>query len=239
MILISAEWKYSTLTSGGFVMLKKIIILSALIIIWAGILQAQTEEPAITGKGLKLGFGISNLKTNYDVIEPLIDFKIGFHGGAFLTYQLSPKISIQPELLFAVKGTNQGGILNLLDWASNYIEFPILVKYNFPTGRAVKPILYAGPSFSYLTSSEFKVIFVDVFDVTEGMKRFDFGLVFGAGLDYKKITFDMRYTLGFANIIDSDKINAITEAEPDDLYYMTDDPEIKNSFISFMLGFKF
>ena len=74
-----------------------------------------------------------------------------------MNYRLSPAVSIQPELLIAVKGTNQGGLISFLDWSFNYIELPVLVKYKFATKRKLQPSFYAGPSLSYLISSDFYI----------------------------------------------------------------------------------
>lgn len=200
---------------------------------------AQSTSTGIESKGLKLGFGFSYMSTSYDELAELFEYKAGFQGGGFLSYRMSPRFSLQPELLIVVKGTKQGGFLSLFDWASNYIEVPVLVKYHLADQSRFKPVFYAGPSFSYLLSSEIDILFFEPFDVTDGMHRLDLGLVLGAGLALKRLTFDVRYTFGMTNVIDSDYFNKLTEAEPDDFYYMTSDPDVKNGFLSFMLGFTF
>ena len=220
-------------------MIQKSCIVIAVIVLCAGSIFCQDFERSITGKGLKIGPGYNMLSTTYDELEPYFDTKIGSHGGAFLTYQMSPTFSIQPEFMFSVKGASTGGLFTVFNWSLNYIEIPVLFKYHLSDKKAVKPAIYAGPSWSYLTSSELKVIFVDPIDVTEGMKRTDIGFIFGGGFDYKHFVFDIRYTIGVTNIIDGDAINVITDADVNDFYYFTNDQEVKNSFLSIMLGIKF
>jgi len=60
--------------------------------------------------------------------------------------------------------------------------------------------------------------------------------VFGGGIDYKRVTLDVRYTLGLANTIDADKVNSISGEEPGDNLYLEGDPSVKNRNLSFMIG---
>ena len=164
-------------------MITKTIIMTFIVLLCVGTTYAQDIDTVkgINSKGLKIGFGSSMMNAGYEELETFFDYKIGFHGGAFLTYQVNPKFSIQPELLLSVKGTNQGGIISLLDWSISYLEIPLLVKYNFVNKKKLKPFLYVGPSISYMLSSEFEIIFADPFDVTDFMNKIDFGVVFGEG----------------------------------------------------------
>ena len=220
--------------------MRKLTIVSIAILFIAGNALAQQPVKGISSKGIKLGLGSSIMSTEYEALNTLFEFKIGFHGGAFLTYDLSPQLSIQPELLVSEKGTNSGGILQLLNWSSNYVEVPVLLKYNLTSGSSNKPTVYAGPSISYLISSDLKIIFIDPIDVTEFMNRVDLGFAIGSSLDISRFTLEARYTFGFGTVIDAaDKVNALTGADPDDVYYFPEDPTVKNRFLSFMLGYKF
>jgi hypothetical protein len=91
---------------------------------------------------------------------------------------------------------------------------------------------------SVLLSSKMHALSYE-YDVTDGMKTLDYSLVFGGGIDYKHFCFDVRYTLGLANIVDAAKVNEITGAESGDFYYLEGDPSIKNTNISFMFGIRF
>jgi len=220
--------------------MRRLTIVSIAILIIAGSALAQQPVKGISSKGIKLGLGSSMISTEYEALKALFEFKIGFHGGAFLTYDLTPELSIQPELLLSIKGTTTGGIFQLLNWSSNYVEVPVLLKYNLTSESSNKPTIYAGPSISYLMSSELKIIFIDPIDVTEFMNRIDFGFAVGSSFDVKRFTFEARYTFGFGTVIDAaDKVNAMTGADLFDPYYFPEDPTVKNRFLSFMAGYKF
>ncbi len=220
--------------------MRNLIIVLLSILIIAGSAFAQQPDRGISAKGIKLGFGSSMMTTDYESLKSLFEFKIGFHGGVFLTYNFSPKFSIQPELLLSVKGTKDGTIISLLNWSMNYIEIPILIKYNLAAGSGAKPTLYAGPSLSLLTSSELKIIFVDAIDVTDYLKKMDLGFAVGASIDIKRFSFETRYTFGFGTVFDAaEKVNELTKADPTKSYYFPEDPTVKNRFLSFMIGFRF
>jgi hypothetical protein len=54
-----------------------------------------------------------------------------------------------------------------------------------------------------------------------GLKRLDYGLLFGAGMEYKSFQFEVSYALGLANI------SAITE----------DNISVKNTVLSISVGY--
>ena len=80
-------------------MFQKLTIIIAVIILCSSMVLGQEFQKSITGKGFKIGPGFSEINTSYDEIEKYFETKIGSHFGAFLTYQITSKLSIQPELL--------------------------------------------------------------------------------------------------------------------------------------------
>jgi hypothetical protein len=215
--------------------MKRVLLVVGIILSLCVAASAQGPSAGIIGKGLKLGFDVSNISTDYKDLNEFLDSRIGVTGGAFLTYGINRQFAVQPEILYVTKGVEKNLILVSAHWSMDYLEVPVLLKFNIvPDGR-VQPNLFAGPALDILLSSELGVAGYN-FDVKDGMKSTDFGLVFGGGFDCRRITFDLRYTLGLANTIDAKKVNAVTEAEPDDWYYLEGDPSVKNTNFSFMFG---
>lgn len=215
--------------------MRHLILIVGTILLLCAAVNAQEWTSGITGKGLKLGFDISSINTDYDELDKFLDSRVGFSGGVYLTYAFARQFAVQPEILYVNKGAEKDLFIFSAHWSIDYVEVPVLLKCDLvPKGQA-HPNLFAGPAMSILVSSEVGGLGVS-YDVTDGMKSVDFGLVFGGGVDYKRITFDIRYTLGLANTVDVAKVNAITGAEPDDFYYLIGDPSVKNTNISFMVG---
>jgi opacity protein-like surface antigen len=231
--------------------MKKLVITLGLVLVFAMSASAQdaTEGVGITAKGFKVGFNMSNVSVpesdlaDYvlEIIEDSTGISVGsnetltgYTFGVFLTYNLTPTFAIQPELLYTSKGfsipiTAMDIITLDLDFRMTYLEIPVLAKLQFGSG-STKPFLLAGPAISLLMSSDMELLgqSVDIKDLT---KSTDLGFVFGGGVVFPvgngKVTLDGRYTLGLSNIVDL----------PIDIPLV--DVDIKNTNLSFMLGYAF
>ena len=156
--------------------------------------------------------------------------KIGFVGGGFVTLGLGDLFAIQPEILYTQKGYRwESDFLGATYEATGmlyYIEIPMLSKIMIPVTGNVKPNLFIGPYFGVNLIAKKKIESSEPpyeYDIANS-KDSEFGMVFGAGLDYiltkRKIGFEGRYTLGLT-----------TSSEIWD--------DARNSVISFMLGYSF
>nr|MBN2277654.1 PorT family protein [candidate division Zixibacteria bacterium] len=219
--------------------MRKLLLLVGIIMILCISASAQQTTAGITGKGIKLGIGFAGINTDYDELDEFLDSRVGFTGGAFMTYSLNRQFAVQPEILYVSKGAEKDLFFVSAEWSIDYLELPVLLKYDLVPDGKVNPNLFIGPAFALLLSSELRASSYSV-DVTDVMKSMDVGLVFGGGIEYKRITFDVRYTLGLMGTVDAaDEWNELTEAEPGDYYYLESDPSVKNTNLSFMIGVKF
>jgi len=218
--------------------MKNLIPLVGIILLLCVAANAQQATTGVTGKGFKLGFDIAKISTESKELNDFLDSRSGFIGGAYLTYSLNRQFAVQPEILYVSKGAEKDIFIFGAEWIIDYLEVPVLLKFNIaPEGR-VRPNLFVGPAMSVLLSSKFHII-NEEYDVKDGMKSMDVSLVFGGGVDYKRVIFDVRYTLGLVNTIDAAKVNALTGAEPGNRYYLEGDPSVKNTNLSFMVGVRF
>lgn len=177
--------------------MKRSILISFLIVValMASSIMAQDAAPRSMKYGLKAGLGMANLTGDIEGNAT----KMGFGFGLFLTYQASPTIAVQPELLYVMKGTKDDETDAKLK--IDYIEVPVLFKYMIPTQGKIAPNFFAGPFIGFKASA--KVEDVDA----EGIKSTDFGVTFGGGIDIASgatgvFTIDARYDLGLSNIND-------------------------------------
>lgn len=206
--------------------MKKLVLLTLVFVCLTLSAFAQGEATkGITAKGFKVGVTMANLTGDFkEFFEVDAKMKIGFAAGGFLTYSFSPTFAIQPEVLYCMKGakadTDEGEKIKL-----DYIVVPILLKYSFPTEGKVAPSLFAGPEVGFLMSAK-----AEDEDIKDDLKSIDFGIAFGAGVDFAmetgKIMLDARYTLGMTNLPDFE------EDEESDL-------SIKNATIMVTLGYGF
>jgi hypothetical protein len=218
--------------------MRNLVLLVGIILLLCVAASAQRPTVGVTGMGFKLGLGFAGISTDYNELNDILDSRTGFTGGAFLTYSFTRQFAVQPEILYVSKGAEKDFFFVTPYWSIDYLEVPVLLKCDIVPAGPVHPNLFVGPALSVLLSS--KVGYSDVsYDVSDGMKSMDFSFVFGGGVDYKRITFDIRYTLGLTNTIDAKKINDLTGAQSGDYFYLEGDPSVKNTNLSFMVGVRF
>lgn len=218
--------------------------------------QAEERTPGIAGKGIKLGGAWASLNTNDSVIES--GTSGGFTAGLYFTYSLSPKLAVQPELLYVAKGSANANFLYSTGFDCGYLEVPVLLKYNLSDKGRLKPSLFMGPAVSTLLSAELfsHGFFTNhEYDVKDGMKTLDLSIIVGGELELRsaravKFLVDVRYSLGLMNAIDPTKWNAgrrvVDEGDFGPIHWvdydrplLAEDTNAKNRVLSFMIGIRF
>jgi len=210
------------------------------IIILVLVLTFAFSSPVFSSGSVNFGIkaGLNLAKWVGDDSEMLVEdgssdkkFRTGFSGGVLLCYQTSEMFALQPEMIYTMKGSKYEGTEMGMSYDATftveYLEIPVLAKIIISTGET-KPYLLAGPALGVLLSSkgEVEVGGISVSDELEDVKSIDFGLILGAGINIDlgtgTLLFDARYNLGLTSIDDS-----------------ADDGDIKNSVISFNVGYLF
>lgn len=123
---------------------------------------------------------------------------INYSSGAFFRFNFIRSIGVQTGIYFERIGTSEdlyftdmnGDIIGrgYLKYETDYITFPLLAK--FTVGKKLKIGFSLGTFFSYLLKARSVVhnnnpAYSDIaFDETNGIRRFNTGLVIGTGLDY-------------------------------------------------------
>lgn len=145
--------------------------------------------------GVKAGANFSNF-TGDDLDGAKT--KVGFHAGALVALPLFSDFTLQPEVVYSGQGykvsENQfSGKLN-----ADYINVPILFKYNNPTGFFAE----TGPQIGFLMSAKAKISGQDDVDVKDESKSTDFSWAIGIGYLLKDVNLglDVRYNLGLSNL---------------------------------------
>ena len=140
--------------------------------------------------GLKGGANIANVNGNWN--DELGDWKstVGFCGGIFLELNFGRVLTIQPEVLYTMKGADTGdGKLKF-----DYIEIPVLLKVRIPTG-SIHPFIFAGPAFGFNLKA-----LIEGYEISD-MPAADYSAVLGGGLQLgRSIHIDVRYTMGLQKL---------------------------------------
>jgi len=191
----------------------------------AGILLPQTAAAGIRF-GLKAGANVANVNGNFS--DNISDWKtrVGFCAGIFIELNFGRILTIQPEVLYTMKGADaaidDGEITGTGKLRFDYIEIPILLKLRILPGP-VHPFIFAGPAVGFNLKATFEDITGGANDV-EGANKVDYSAVFGGGIQLgRSIHADVRYTLGLRKL------------EIPDL----DTIDLKNGVLSATLGLAF
>jgi len=223
--------------------LRKIMLIALLMAAFSSDVIAQ----GITNIGFKGGLNFSTYIGD-DVDEENIVLKKNLAFGCFVNYEINTFFSIQPELLFTVKGFkylreetwyDDDGYYRIARNIStrdlSYLEIPILTKLNISLNNNVKLNTFFGPALAYnvkatydlsvvyKTYEDSELIFEESAGVynqdLENIKSIDYGLIFGFGIELGKFFIDTRYYMGLESIDNS-----------------SENWDLKNSVISIMLS---
>ncbi len=154
--------------------------------------------------GLRAGANSARI-TGQDIQEfsDTIKNKSGLVAGIFFSINLGKALTIQPEILYTMKGTTlsdpnpeYSGKLY-----ADYVEIPLLLKLKIPL-PLLKPVVFAGPSVGFKLREKY-VINGQNIELQESLfENNDYGAIFGAGLDLgHHLQFDVRYSLGLKKVI--------------------------------------
>lgn len=147
------------------------------------------------------------------------DYKAGLVAGGFVTYSIRDTYGFTAKVLFSQKGaaytmTAPGEDIDVKSQL-NYIEIPVLARLFFNREGTVRPNVFVGPSFGFLTGAKIKVEdgdyenYEDIDDNIDSYKdvynTFDLGLAAGLGLNIRVseemyFIIDARYTYGLTDI---------------------------------------
>lgn len=185
-------------------MKKLTILLAAIFVIAFSKLNAQTFSIGPTA-----GFGHSWI-TNTEADSK---FNPMWNAGLSFIYSTKTNFGIGADLKYSSEGNKTvfSGVAGQTKATinANYIRVPVKVIYFFGKyGSTVRPKIYAGPSFGFLTNTNLITETGGTKAKTNyknGIKGFDFGVTAGAGLNFRLasktwLNTDLAFYQGLSNI---------------------------------------
>ena len=184
--------------------------------------------------GVKAGINSASLTPEEDE-DPDMSRRIGFVGGGWIRWSLSPRFSVQTEALFSEKGVTlkippieefPGGESEI---RIRYLEVPVLARGDFSSAGSTARFFVVGglaPAFELASRGWLRPEGDDerARDIGDETKPFDLGLVGGAGIEFGPAVIEARYTHGLLHINEDDN---------------GDEDRIKNRVFSVMAGVRF
>jgi hypothetical protein len=175
--------------------MKKAILSLSIIVLAAVSANAQVKF------GLKAGLNLASyVGTDAQLLGPGKEGKLDFNGGGLVNIGLCKKFSLQPEVFFSGQGTradvgNSSG--GGAEFNVDYLNVPLLIKYNVTKGFAVE----AGPQVGFLISAIGKPYTTGQSAVNEKniFNTMDYSVAFGISyLTDANLGFDARYNWGLS-----------------------------------------
>jgi hypothetical protein len=128
--------------------------------------------------------------------------------GAFIEAPVSRNVSIQPEVLYSVKGAKftetVDSSLVTTTAKVDYLAFPVLARFNVSPQRRTNAYAIGGFELAIRlrTRLEGKTdtgeAVIDTLD--RDIKRLDYGIAVGGGIEFRPFMAEARYTFGLVNV---------------------------------------
>lgn len=199
--------------------------------------------------GIKAGGDLYS--TTLDVGDD-IDKKVKpcFHVGLTAEYAFSETAYLQTGVGYVTKGAVIKDTENIangsLQWTQKfsmqYIQVPVMFAYKLMMVSDVQIYFHGGPYFAYGIGgkSTYETKEKSLADVAkgkekqdsfskDGLKKFDYGIKFGAGLEFEKFVVGLDFEYGLANI--SQKKSGLSP--------LLEGKNFRNKGVSLSVGYKF
>lgn len=185
-------------------------------------LLAITSNSFAQTVGIKAGLNLSNMvmKVGDETVSDDLEMNPGFHVGVTVDTPINDVLSFDAGVLLSTKGymlTDEEEIFGETRKAEvslnfYYVDIPLTLKASHDIGGAkiygaFGPYVGFGLSgtykgeVSYAGESDSGSEDIDWGDGTDGPKRLDYGLTFGAGVEINAFQIGVNYGWGLANIL--------------------------------------
>lgn len=170
--------------------------------------------------GPKIGATFSKYHTDIDIIKE--EAKSSLHWGAFV--RIGSRVYMQPEILFM----DRSGILFKQDELSTgeqtiklrTIDVPLLFGVRLADLKAANIRIFAGPVASMAVNREVETSNWEDGMTEDDIRKANWGIQFGGGVDLLMFTIDLRYETGMGD------------------YSNLDNFSLKNNLITLSVGWK-
>jgi hypothetical protein len=178
--------------------------ISALAALALGALAFSAQAQNATTVGVIAGVDFSSFNgSDADLSSVGFDkgSSTGFIGGVFVDIPAGKSLVFEPELLYVNKGAtyslNVSGASGDLNLNLNYIEVPVLLRYNFKPSGGLYLLIGPDVAFNVACNASGSGDVAPVLDGLPGKTCVDLGTLAGVPFDAESVTFGGIVGLGF------------------------------------------
>lgn len=176
----------------------KKLLFSLCLLLTIGVFAQEAQAQRTGGFGIRGGLNLANLNDT----DANVDTRTGFMVGAYMSFPVSNSpVAIQPEVLYTQKGIEAGESTYQMD----YIEIPVLARFDFITDGSITPNVYFGPYLGFNINAEVdgEANILGGPNFEDNVKDTDFGVVVGGGLDFGRFDLGVRYGAGLTEAFEN------------------------------------
>lgn len=187
---------------------KRFVMVSAAALALAAASHTATAQMAAPKPTFGVLGGLNVAKVSGDNVTGVSN-RTGFNAGLFLTMHMNSAWSIEPEALYSQQGADASGATLKM----NYLEVPVLLRWDVMSKAPVHPFFIAGPAAALQVgcsaSSGSQSMSCDQLNQSSPgsfqKKSFDMLGVAGAGVGFSfgatQMSLGARYAYGFSNAL--------------------------------------
>ena len=166
--------------------MKKIAFLLVSLLLLGGV--AANAQGVI----VKAGFNYTNASS----VQDLKSGKTGWQFGAGFQTESWTGFSLQPELIYKVKGVTLEDATKV---SMNYVELPVNIQWG-PDLLIARPFIFASPFLGYNIGTKFSKETTLADTINRNFHRCDYGLGLGLGINVWKLQITGKYNWNFGQI---------------------------------------
>ena len=166
--------------------MKKIAFLLVSLLLLGGV--ADNAQGVI----VKAGFNYTNASS----VQDLKSGKTGWQFGAGFQTESWTGFSLQPELVYKVKGVTLEDATKV---SMNYVELPVNIQWG-PDLLIARPFIFASPFLGYNIGTKFSKETTLADTINRNFHRFEYGLGLGLGINVWKLQITGKYNWNFGQI---------------------------------------
>jgi hypothetical protein len=133
-------------------MKKLIVVLMAVLCV-----AALAPRDLSAGVGIKGGLSLSKFSLTGEMDDAPWKYLPGYVAGAYLEFKLG-FVSLQPEVLYTRMGAKIEDVIEeepfSLKYVFDYVQVPVLLKFNIVPAGPIRPFFYGGGYGAYLLKAK-------------------------------------------------------------------------------------